>query len=181
MLFRALDFDTKSYYNTRRIVRFRIERMMCMDDNYEIVSRMMFAINKIDGVYYLLARHYGINENALSFLYALVDGKPHSQKEISDEWKIPRTTINSIVKNMLSDGYIVFTGDQNAKEKTLILTEKGQGYADGLLHGMYLAEKQAITDTLKTFSPEFVTALEYFSDRLSEGFEKIVRKARDEQ
>lgn len=134
----------------------------------------MLAINKIDGVYYLLARHYGINENTLAFLYALDDGEPHSQKEISDEWIIPRTTINSIVKNMLSDGYIAFTGEQHTKEKMILLTEKGREYADSLLHGIYLAEEQAIVNTLQDFSPEFAEALEYFGSCLRAGFDEII-------
>lgn len=145
-----------------------------MDKNYETVRRIMLATNKIDGVYYLLARHYGINENMLAFLYALNDERPHSQKEISDEWMIPRTTINSIVKNMLSDGYIAFTGEQHTREKMIILTEKGSAYTNKLLNGIYLAEEQAIIDTLQDFSPEFVAALECFSDRLRAGFDEMV-------
>lgn len=145
-----------------------------MDKNYETVRRIMLATNKIDGVYYFLARYYGINENTLAFLYALDDGKPHSQKEISDVWLIPRTTINSIVKNMLSDGYVAFIGEKHAKEKMLLLTEKGRQYTDKLLKDIYLAEEQAIIDTLEKFSPEFVAALEYFSSRLRTGFDEIV-------
>lgn len=147
-----------------------------MDQNYETVRRIMLATNKIDGVYYLLARNYGINENTLAFLYALDDWKPHSQKEICDEWIIPRTTINSIVKNMLSEGYIAFTEEHHAKEKMIVLTEKGRKYTEKLLIDIYRAEEQAIIDTLQNFSPEFVTALEYFSSRLQAGFEEIVRK-----
>ena len=152
-----------------------------MDKNYETVRRLMLATNKIDGVYYLLARHYGVNENTLAFLYALDDDKPHSQKEISDQWLIPRTTIHSIVKNMLKDEYIVFTGEQHAKEKAIMLTEKGRAYASKLLKGIYMAEEQAIIDTLQNFPREFVTAVEFFSDRLQTGFDEIVRSETDRE
>ncbi len=152
-----------------------------MDKNYETVRRITLAINKMDGAYYLLARHYQINENTLIFLYALDDGHPHSQREISDEWLIPRTTINSLVKKLLSDGYIAFTGEQHAKEKALILTEKGRAYTSSLFHEIYLAEEQAITNTLQNFSPEFVTALESFSEQLQAGFHEIIcRKSEKE-
>ncbi len=152
-----------------------------MDQNYETVRRIVLAINKMDGVYYLFGRHYGINENTLAFLYALSDEKPHSQKEISNEWIIPRTTINSIVKNMLSEGYIAFTGEQHAKEKGIVLTQKGIQYTDKLLKGIYLAEEQAIIDTLEKFSPEFVTALEYFSSRICAGFHEMLRQKEEPQ
>lgn len=84
-------------------------------------------------MYYLFARHYGINENTLAILYALNDDRPHSQKEISEEWMIPRTTINSIVKTMLSDGYITFESGHHKKEKMITLTQKGRNYRyDGI-------------------------------------------------
>ena len=88
-----------------------------MDKNYETVRRITLAINKMDGAYYLLARHYQINENTLIFLYALDDGHPHSQREISDEWLIPRTTINSLVKKLLSDGYIALLENSMRRRK----------------------------------------------------------------
>ncbi len=152
-----------------------------MDKNYEMLRRLMLATNKIDGVYYLLARHYGVNENTLAFIYALDDGRPHSQKEISEVWLIPRTTINSIVKNMLKEGYITFDGEPHTKEKAIILTEKGRAYADRLLKGIYRAEEQAMADALEKFSPEFVTALEYFSGRLRAGFDEMVVREKEEK
>ena len=40
-----------------------------MDKTQEAVRRIIWAINKIDGVYYYFARHLGINENALTFAF----------------------------------------------------------------------------------------------------------------
>ena len=151
-----------------------------MDKNYETVRRIMLAINKVDGVYYLLARHQGINENTLAFLSALNDGEPHSQKQISDEWIMPRTTVNSIVKYMLSEGYIEFSEQKHTKEKEIVLTEKGRKYTDELMNEIYLAEEKAIISTLQRFSPEFVEALEYFSSSLRAGLDEIVKKDKKE-
>lgn len=150
-----------------------------MDKNYEIVRRIMLSINKIDGAYYFLAKKLGVNENALAFLYALDDGQSHSQKEISDECLIPRTTINSIVKMMLSEGYIEFCAEPHKKEKKLILTGKGQKYADSLLADIYAVEEKAIMETLKNYPPEFVSALEDFSDRLHNEFSKIYQRKKE--
>lgn len=140
------------------------------DDNYLLVRRIMLATNKIDGVYSLFGKLHRANENTLAFLYALSDRMPHSQKEISDEWLIPRTTINSIVKTMLSEGYVAFSPEPRGKEKTLTLTEKGQDYADALFADIYTAEEQAILATLRRYPPEFVAALEHFGDALYEEF-----------
>lgn len=69
----------------------------------------------------------------LRFFMYLMMGSPHFQKEISDAWLIPRTTIHSIVKMMQKEGYIQFCTEQHKKEKAIILTEKGQKYTDSLL------------------------------------------------
>ena len=152
-----------------------------MDQKYEIVRRIMLATNKIDGVYYLFGKKCGINENTLAFLYALADGKPHSQKEISDEWIIPRTTINSIVKTMLARGYIQFCSEHHTKEKAIVLTETGKEYADKYLTDIYLAEEKAISRTLQKFKPEFVSALEAFSDCLHEEFQEIFQYEKEQR
>ncbi len=139
---------------------------MGVDSKYEILQRMILAFNKIDGVYYLFSRQLGVNENDLSFLYALNDGRLHSQREISDNWLIPRTTINTIVKHMVEAGYVVLEAEEHRKEKRILLTEKGREYADRLLGKLYQAEEAAITRTLERFSPEFVEAMEVFGKEL---------------
>ena len=151
-----------------------------MDQKYEIVRRIMLATNKIDGVYYLFGKKCGINENTLAFLYALADGKPRSQKEISDEWIIPRTTINSIVKTMLARGFIQFCSKHHTKEKAIVLTENGKEYADKYLTDIYLAEEKAISRTLQKFKPEFVSALEEFSNCLHEEFQEIFQYEKEQ-
>lgn len=141
-----------------------------MDRNYERVRRIMLATNKIDGVYYLFAKQFGNNENTLAFLYALADGKPHSQKEISEEWLIPRTTINSIVKKMLAQGYVAFVPEQHRKEKALMLTDSGMRYTDERFGSIYAAEEKAIVETMEQYDDTFVEALEFFASRLQGGF-----------
>lgn len=145
-----------------------------MENTYETVRRIIWAINKIDGVYYYFARHLGINENTLTLLYALDDGRLHSQKEVSDEWLIPRTTINTIVKNMVADGYIAFDPKQHTKEKAIMLTEKGRDYVDKLMKSIYSAEENAMQDTLQQFPSEFILALEHFSDCLYREYSKAI-------
>ena len=65
----------------------------------------MIAVNKIDGLYYFAAKKLGLKANSLALLYALDDGQPHSQKRICEEWLIPRTTINTVVKECVAKGF----------------------------------------------------------------------------
>ncbi len=143
------------------------------DKTYDYMRRLVHAVNKMDGVYYLFAKRYNYNENTLMFLYALDDGKPHSQKEISEEWLIPKTTINSIVKTMLADGLIEFLPEKSSKEKGIVLTDKGRRESTAMMHNLFVAEEKAIKRTLCKYSPQFVEALEAFSNNLKLEFENM--------
>lgn len=134
-----------------------------MNSNYELMQSLTLATNKIDGVYYIFSRKSGVNENTLALFYALDDNKPHSQKEICDNWLIPRTTINSIIKNLMKKGFVTLIPEPHSKEKNILLTDSGKKYAKALLSDIYDAEQSAIEATLERYSPDFVEALSYFS------------------
>ena len=139
-----------------------------MKDYREEIRRIMVSVNVIDGIYAMGAKKIGIKDNSLSLLYALHDGKPHSQKEICEHWLIPKTTLNTIVKECVNAGYIVLDGIKHTKEKEIRLTDKGQEYAKTILNQVYELERRAMEKTLSSYSPEFVQALEQFTAYLKE-------------
>lgn len=132
-----------------------------MSDEY--VRRLITCINRIDGKYYDLARMSAAGENQIAVLYALSDGGEHSQKSICAEWLIPKTTINTITRKLLDEGYIRVSS-HSGKEKMLSLTDSGKEYAKKLLGPINRAERYAMDKTLKNFSPQFIDALEAFSE-----------------
>ena len=75
------------------------------------IRRLIIAVNKIDGLYYQEAKKLGIKGNALSLLYALDDGEPHSQKQLCEQWLIPRTTMNTIVKEYVKNDLITLKNE----------------------------------------------------------------------
>lgn len=100
-------------------------------------------IYEIDGFYAEYAKEVGVKENLLWILYALNDGAEHSQKEICDSWDLPRTTVNTIVKEMEADGYIHLVQIKGEKrELNVKLSDSGKEYADHLLKDLYLIENK---------------------------------------
>ena len=130
------------------------------------IRRIMIAVNVIDGAYEQIAKKIGIKENTLALLYALDDGKSHSQKEICEEWLIPKTTLNTIVKECVETGYIFLNHNNHKKQKEICLTEKGQQFAKKILGQVYELEACAMRNTLEVTSPRFVPALEQFMTNL---------------
>ncbi len=139
-----------------------------MAQDREQVRQLMAAINRIDGIWYLLAKKSGVKVNTLSLLFALDDGLPHTQKQICEEWIIPRTTINTVVQECAQMGYLELRQRARLKEKELILTPKGMQYAKKVLAMYYQAENEAMRRTLEQYSPEFIDAVKQYADFLKE-------------
>lgn len=137
-----------------------------MDDIYNAVRRLMLANTKIDGAYYYFSRRLGIKENVLSLLYALDDGAPHTQKQICEDWQIPKTTVNTNVQELVKGGYAMLVPGEGTREKTICLTERGREYARRLMKVVYEVEQAAMERVLSRFSQEFVDAMELFADSI---------------
>lgn len=137
-----------------------------MKENREQIRRMMITVNVINGIYQKIAKRIGIKENALSLLYALDDGKAHSQKEICEEWQIPKTTLNTIVKECVKKHLIILETNPNKKEKVIRLTENGHLFAEQILHQVYQIEQVAMKQTLQETSTNFVEGIELFAKHL---------------
>ncbi len=143
-----------------------------MTTEREAIRRIMISINKIDGLYERVQRKVGAKGNTVWVLYALDDGKPHSQKQIYEEWLIPKTTLNTIVKELESDGYVrleIIPGQR--REMNIYLTEVGRKYARQVLDSFYQAEEEAFRqiENARILSNE----LENFCQKLGEAFDKL--------
>ena len=93
-----------------------------MDKNVEMIRRIMLAVTRVDGAYYYFSKKLGMKENVLTLLYALDDGEQHSQKQICQDWLIPKTTLNTSVKELVKYGYVTLKPAEVTSEKTIALT-----------------------------------------------------------
>ena len=140
-------------------------------ENRQLVRQLMVSINRVDGIWYRLARHSGVKVNTLSLLFALDDGQPRTQKQICEEWIIPKTTINTVVKECAAAGYVDAGRPRNmtaqvGREKLLRLTPAGQQYAQEVLRPFYQAGNAAMAQTLTQCPPDFIQDLTVYADCL---------------
>ncbi len=101
-------------------------------------------VYKIDGAYEEYGRGCNIGSaNLLWILYALNDGERHSQKQICDDWAIPRSTANTIVKDLQDKGFVSLAQIKGERRELLVsLTPSGKEYAEGKLADLYRREKE---------------------------------------
>lgn len=133
-------------------------------DSKALVRRIMTIAYNIDGVYTYLSKKSGAKANELSLFYALNDGKLHSQKTISEEWYIPKTTLNTIIKEHEALGHITLESSGKGREMHICLTDSGKAYANELLQHLYEIEAAALKAATDKYGTEFIEAMEYYTE-----------------
>ena len=137
-----------------------------MRNNRMYLIRAMRALNRIDSQYVQMRRAIGVKESLFVLLYACADGEPRSQKEICDEWYLPRSTLNTVVREQVKAGNVelVPRGD---KQKDVRLTEAGCALADRLIGPLLDAEEDVACTCI---SDGLIRDLEVFAAGLEEAF-----------
>ena len=139
----------------------------------ETARRLILALYNIDEVYYLNENKKKLSDAELCVMYALDDGKPHSQREISREWLVPKTSVNTIVKRWEKEGFLTMTPiPGKRREMQILLTDSGRAYAKSFMGFLYRAEDKALQKTIARYSDEFIQVLEFFGSSLREAFEE---------
>lgn len=140
-------------------------------DGKEFFSRLALAVYKIDGAYDVFARSGNVKANLMWLLYALNDGRRHTQCGICSEWLFPRTTVNTLVKECKERGFIELkkiAGER--REMEIALTEEGKRYADKVLSPVYEAEKALFQEYFREHGFGFLEELESFGEALEKSF-----------
>lgn len=136
----------------------------------DLIRRMMIVVNRIDGVYDRMASKLGVKLNMICLLYALDDGSPHSQRQLSEDWLLPRTTFNTITKECIERNYVTLEPiPGKRRERNIVLTDTGRAYARECLDGIYRAEEKAFADS--HIDEKHVESFEEFCEKLKDAFE----------
>lgn len=104
------------------------------------------SVNGIDRIYQKWAKSQNVGYYDMLLYYALmeIDNQGMTQVQFYKELDIPKTTVNSIVKNQLKQGYIYFeVNPKNKKEKLIYLSESGLEYAKKLILPLFEIEEHA--------------------------------------
>lgn len=139
--------------------------------------RLIRALNNIDEVYYLNEGKRKLSDVELTVMYVLDDGMPHSQREISQEWIVPKTSVNTVIKRWEKEGLLTMLPIAGKRrEKHIMLTDTGHAYAKRQLSFLYRAEETALQKTLEHYSETFIEALEFFGASLRDAFDEEAEK-----
>lgn len=112
-------------------------------NNREQLERIDTCICRLTQLYGEWAKRHGMSYNSMVVLDCLNRKDGCTQKEIAEEWMIPKQTVNTIVKELERKGYVCYGPAEGKKEKNVFFTGEGKVYASECLKGMYEMEERA--------------------------------------
>ena len=120
-----------------------------MTNDRERFLRFMRAMNTIDGEYAALMHWLRVKESLFVLLYACLDEAPRSQKEICDEWRMPRSTLNTAVLEEIKAGNVALVPCGH-KEKLGPILDAEARIARTVLSDAFIAELETVGREAKT-------------------------------
>ncbi len=119
-------------------------------DSREFYFKLCDILNSINLKYDEYDKKYGVVSNNLFWIiYALYDNKPHTQLYLSEHCSLPKTTVNTIIKDLEKKDYINMICGKDKREKYILLTQKGKDYASNLLGDLFLKEDNIFNQNKK--------------------------------
>ena len=96
-----------------------------LHENSENLMRFINLDKELSSIYQKQSKKFEISETTILILYAIrASENGVTQKEIIEEYLLPKQTVNSAMKKLLDEGK-VFVSEKNGREKRFLLTKEG--------------------------------------------------------
>ena len=103
------------------------------------------AIIKFRAIYFEWSRRHNISYHEMLVLYTIRENGYCTQKQICDNYFLPKQTIHNIISNMRENGILIYDESLSvSREKVFVLSEKGREYAAPFLESLDLVESGAM-------------------------------------
>lgn len=110
------------------------------------LARFNHIMQGIERVYEDYAKSVGLTYMSLTVLEIICNAKtPPTQKEICEQSHYNKQIVNSIIKGFTDKGYLTFKEvETDRRNKQVLLTDSGKGYANEILAPLWEIEKKAV-------------------------------------
>ncbi len=122
-------------------------------------------------LYEKYAESYGLTYNSMVVYYVLEYYGECTQKRISEEWGIPKQTVNYIVKKSIKEGILEFVNKEAKKNKLVRVTKEGGEKISLMVKELMLLEEKVIENMGK----EQIEMLTKCSESFLYNFELVLK------
>lgn len=117
------------------------------DDIRQLLNSVNTAIIKIRGAYAAWSKQNNVNYHEMLIMYSLRDNVVCTQKQICEQYLLPKQTVNNVITSLRRSGYIVLIPiENNKREKAIVLTESGREYVHGFMMSLNQIEENVVRE-----------------------------------
>ncbi len=103
------------------------------------------AIIKFRGTYSEWSTRHGISYNEMLVLYSIREAGYCTQKQICENYLLPKQTINNVITPLRNEGILEYDETHSrGREKAFVLSAKGKAYAAPFLESLDAVESKAL-------------------------------------
>lgn len=113
--------------------------------NQQLFDDVNRAIIKFRGIYSEWSSRHNISYNEMLVLYTIRETGFCTQKQICDNYLLPKQTMNNVIAGLRKDG-VLECDDAHSKgrEKAFVLSSEGNEYAAPFLESLDMVESRAL-------------------------------------
>ncbi|SFC30580.1 MarR family winged helix-turn-helix transcriptional regulator [Butyrivibrio sp. YAB3001] len=142
-------------------------------ENSENLMKFINLDKELNSIYQKQSKKFEMSETTIMILYAIrASESGFTQKEIIDEYLLPKQTVNSAMKKLLNEGK-VFVSDKNGREKRFLLTKEGIQMAGQSADLILEAERKAFFSFTEKEQETLIRLLEMYNSRLEDEMNKF--------
>ena len=94
----------------------------------ETLKKLNSLYGAVDAVYLKIASENGLSYNGLMMLYMVEEDEKLTQRKVCDELHLPKSSVHSILSELVRKGLLELTEGGNRKEKYIAATREGQNF-----------------------------------------------------
>jgi len=114
-------------------------------ETLNLLNNINNAIIKFRGIYSSWSCAHGISYNEMLVIYTIRENGFCTQKQICDNYLLPRQTMNNVITGLRNRGILQYSEEYSqGREKAFVLSEKGQEYATPFLKSLDDVESRAV-------------------------------------
>lgn len=148
-----------------------------MSKDKKPMERFMDSVQNIDRLYEEYAKAKGLTYISLTVLDAIYEAPEIcTQKYICEVTHYPKQSVNIVIKSFYENGYVELKETpEDRRNKMVILTDKGQKYADEIIGELCRIDKEAIAQFSEHQRDELVRLMELYEQKYSDGIKALMK------
>lgn len=144
-----------------------------LNENNDNLTKFINLDKELGSIYQRQSKKFELSESTIAILYAIRTSETGvTQKEIIEEFLLPKQTVNSAMKKLLDEGK-VFVAEKTGREKRFLLTKEGIEMASQSADLILNAEKKAFFSFTDKEQETIIELLEKYNKRLDDEMNKF--------